>query len=362
MNAQTQVQPYACEPTSIDFAAFHGFAPPPGATRYEGWTPEKQRLFLEAVSEGLPIKQACNVVGLSKQSAYALRQSPRGAGFALGWEAAVLLARNALADELMDRAFNGVREKVTSDDGRIATRHKQDNRLAMAVLNRLDRMAARGKTGQTAAQLVAADFAQYLALIERDGGPARAGMFLGARVEPAAEDELAPIRTLARADKWLRTHTDIAEPLDTSDLDPAQRAGWTAEQWARAEAAGLVKLAPENQTSSQASQPPSQPAAYAAEPVWWDETLEEWRTHFPPPADFDGGEDGDYGDDDYSRSLSDAEQAAMEKVRRKATAERRTVETAERDAWLAALAQEAAPAPDAAGAVAPDAGDAVQPG
>lgn len=252
MNAQTEIQPYAYDPASFDHAAFHGFSPPPGATRYEGWTPDKQRRFLEALSEGHNVLRACAIVGLSRQSAYALRASPRGAGFALGWDAAVLKARDALADDLMDRAFNGNRDTVTRDDGSIITRHRYDNRLGMAMLNRLDRMAdaAKGPGTAAAARLVAADFAQYLDLIGRDAGPARAGVFLGARIEAAGEDALAPIRALARADRWLRTHTDIAEPLDTADLDPAERAGWTGEQWLRAEAAGLVALALTRRTTA----------------------------------------------------------------------------------------------------------------
>ncbi len=254
MNAQTEIQPYAYDPATFDHAAFHGFSPPPGATRHEGWTPDKQRRFLEALSEGHNVIRACAIVGLSKQSAYALRNSPRGQSFALGWNAAVLKARDVLADDLMDRAFNGVRDSVTRDDGSIVTRHRHDNRLAATMLARLDRMVDASASTAAAARLIAADFAQYLDLIGRDGGPARAGVFLGARIEPAGEDALAPIRALARADRWLRTHTDIAEPLDTTDLDPAERAGWTAEQWARAEAAGLVALAPEPQKNPETSQ------------------------------------------------------------------------------------------------------------
>ncbi len=333
MNAQTEIQPYAYDPSTFDHAAFHGFSPPPGATRHEGWTPDKQRCFLEALSEGHNVIRSCAIVGLSKQSAYALRNSPRGQSFALGWDAAVLKARDALADDLMDRAFNGVRDTVTRDDGSIITRHRHDNRHAMAVLNRLDRMAdaAKGPGIAAAARLIAVDFAQYLDLIGRDGGPARAGAFLAARSEPAGEDDLAPIRALARADRWLRTHTDIAEPLDTADLDPAERAGWTAEQWARAEAAGLVALAPEPQKNPQTSQPCQPAAAFEDAPVWWDEDLEEWRTHFPPPADFDGLESGYYGDPDYSRALSPAEQDVYDADDEAELAAREAVEARQRD-------------------------------
>ncbi|MGK6354605.1 hypothetical protein ACMGDH_05185 [Sphingomonas sp. DT-207] len=354
MNAQTETlpaEPAAPEVSGFDYAAYHGFRPAPGATRHEGWTPDKQRTFLEAVSEGYTVIQACEIVGLSKQSAYALRGSPRGAGFALGWDAAVIKARDALADELMERAFRGQRDKV-DDDGRIITRHRFDNRLALAMLGRLDRMADAEQAPSTAAaaRLVACDFAQYLDLIGRDAGPARAGVFLGARlpagVEPASDDDLAPIRTLARADRWLRTHTDIAEPLDIADLDPAERASWTGEQWNRAEAAGLVAVAPpppENVESSQASQPapPPEPASLLDDlyaPVWWDEHAEEWRTRFPAPEDFDGDEQGDYGDDDYSRELTLEEAKTVAARCEEELAALRAGETLERTAWFAALA------------------------
>ena len=352
MNAQTETLPaeaVAYDVSGFDYAAFHGFKRAPGASRHEGWTPDKQRTFLEAVSEGHTVLQACEIVGLSKQSAYALRNSARGAGFALGWEAAVLKSRDALADELMERAFHGTRDTVTADeDRRIVTRHRHDNRLALAMLNRLDRMAdaARAPGGTAAAaRLIAADFAQYLDLIGRDAGPARAGVFLGARVEPATDDDLAPIRALGRADKWLRTHTDIAEPLDTRDLDPAERAGWTGEQWTRAEAAGLVRLAPDAGKNSESSQPTSQPAPAPASllddrdaPVWWDEDAEEWHTHFPAPEGFDGFEQGAYGDGDYARELTPEEARTVAACCEAELAALRADETLERDAWFAALA------------------------
>ncbi|WP_371876730.1 DUF3597 domain-containing protein [Sphingomonas sp. DG1-23] len=344
MNAQTQIQP--CDPARGP-AACPAFAPPPGATRHEGWTPDRQRRFLEALSEGHPVKDACAIVGLSRQSAYALRQSPRGQSFALGWDGAVLLARNALADTLFERAFAGNRDTVTAADGRITTRHRQDNRLGMAVLNRLDRMAdaAKGPAIAAAARLVAQDFAQYLELIGRDAGPARAGMFLGARIEPAGEDALAPLRALARADRWLRTHTDIAEPLATRDLDPAARAGWSAAQWVRAEAAGLVALAPDKCESCQACQPDAEDEE-EDERVWWDRWRDEWRTSFPPPADYAGAEDGAYGDPDYSRTLSAAERAAYEGEDESDLAARAAADARERDLFFG-FAAEAPEAPAA---------------
>lgn len=318
--------------------------------RYDGWTAERQRAFLRELSEGNGITHACRVVGLSAQSAYAFRRSARGAGFALAWQAALLLSRETLADELLDRALNGVVETVNHRDGTETTRHRYDNHLAMKMLARMDRMAdaARGDASHAAARLVAAEFDQFLALIGRECSPARAGLFLGARLGaegmPADEDDLAPIRALARADRWLRTHTDIAEPLDTADLDPARRGEWSAAQWARAEAAGLVALAPAppaepapqpSPESHQLHQHFADPENPEGAPVWWSEAEDQWRTRFPPPPTFVGMEDGDYGDEDYSRELTAKEEELLEAARRAELAARRDAEEAERDRWFA---------------------------
>ncbi|HSX55711.1 MAG TPA: hypothetical protein VLG14_10465 [Sphingomonas sp.] len=341
MNAITQTEPEA--DFTFDHAAFHELEPGvPDAARYNGWTAEKQKRFLTALSLGHPINRACAIVDMSRQSAYALRNAARGAAFRLAWDAALLRSRDVLADELMERAFNGVRDTLTHDDGRVTTRHRHDNMLAWRMLNRLDRRAdtACADANATAVRLAAADFEQLLDLVARDAAPARAGLFLAARLgaygTEATGDDLAPIRTLARADRWLRTRTDLADPLDTADLDPATRAQWTAEQWVRAEAVGLVQLAPEPPAaeetgdSCQLCQPEDEGAS-----VWWCEDLGEWRTSFPPPDDFFGDEQGSAGEPGYERELTPEEVAAAEAWHARDLAPFIAAGHAARDAWLA---------------------------
>jgi len=333
----------AIPPEQDPLSPAYGFTP----TRWDGWTPERQKRFVQAISEGYTIKQACRIVGLSPQSAYAFRRRPQGASFALAWQAACLLVRDELAEELLDRARNGYVETVTYRDGTSAERHRHDNRFALTVLNRLDRLADRasGDVSLAAARLVAAEFDQFVELLGQ--GPARAGVFLGARAAEAGEGDLAPIRALARADRWLRTHSSLAEEVDTADLDPARRSEWTAGQWARAEAAGLVALAPpppaQDPDSSKVDQPIDHEEDFGS-PVWRDERLGEWRTRYPAPPGFLGDEDGAYGDEDYSRELTPEEVEAIEAPRRAELAERARVEAAERDA-LFGFVPAAAPAP-----------------
>ncbi len=104
-----------------------------------GWTPPKRRVFLEQLAAHGVVARACRAVAISARGAYDLRN--RDAIFAAGWRAALGLARQRLADELYERALRGQVERVVHD-GRLIERHRIDNRLAMAVLTRLDRQCA----------------------------------------------------------------------------------------------------------------------------------------------------------------------------------------------------------------------------
>lgn len=337
--------------------------------RPDGWTAARQRAFCEAVAAGASIESAARAQGLSASSAYSFRHSAKGAAFGIGWLAAQLLQRQRLADTVSARAFDGQTVTVTRPDGTIHERHFHDNRLAMSVLTRLDRIAAGQIAAGTpdisgegqAARLAAAEFDRYLDILgtSEGGGAARAGLFLAARVGDAAPaaSELAPLRTLARADLYARTGAGVAAELDTADLDPAARAGWTADQWARAEAAGLLVLAPapvaEADTDTDGATQHSQDweeevweedeeeeAAVEPNPVWWDDEAEEYRTDLPcPDGELPEYETGDYGDDDYERTLTAEELALVEasEAAGGAADDDRAASLARRDRWLARL-------------------------
>lgn len=91
--------------------------------RYDGWTPDRQRTFLEAIAEGHTVGSACALVGMAQSSAYALRRRAAGAGFALGWRAANPLAREKVADTLLARAIDGQVETITRADDATFSRH-----------------------------------------------------------------------------------------------------------------------------------------------------------------------------------------------------------------------------------------------
>lgn len=291
-----------------------------GGTRWDGWTPGRQRRFLELVAEGHVVDAACRAVGLSPASAYALRRRAAGAAFALGWDAARLLARDRFADALTARAFEGQEEVLTRADGSVVTRHRYDNRLALAVLARLDRYAdaADGTAPGQAARLAAQDFEAYCDTVEADEGPAAAARFLDDRLDEV-DDPLDPVAALDRADAHAR-------PDDEGTED------------------GKADAPDEDASTSQLSQPTADalpPPAFSHQgegpPVWRCERRRGWYTRFPPPPGERAVEHGRYGESGYERELTADERRRMTRAAEVADRLCRERDGRHRDAWFAEM-------------------------
>lgn len=243
------------------------------------WAPALQAEFLGHLAAMASVRGAALFVQMSPRAAYDLRQRRDGLAFKLGWAAAILIARDRLQDELLERAMTGALDSYErvplGEPGAWQIRRRRINAPAsMAMLERLDRqIAERAATPEDRlARIIAADFAAYLNLF---ASPAFAA-------DP---------------------HTALAD--------------WFADQRTRPDPlAGLVSARPKPcevaqiSADSEAGQTPE--AAAADLSVWYDDDMDEWRTDFPPPSDdFDGHEDGEFGDEDYSRSLTDDEFAII---------------------------------------------------
>lgn len=96
-------------PTALIESAFDtGSTNRPGwGRRRDGWTPDRIRTFLNALAQCGAVADAARVAGMSKQSAYAFRNSARGRGFDAAWRAALLLSRGHCADDVRPRAVDG---------------------------------------------------------------------------------------------------------------------------------------------------------------------------------------------------------------------------------------------------------------
>ena len=133
------------------------------------WTPALERSFVESLADTGSVTEACKTVSMSRRSAYDQKRRGCGLAFRIGWDAAVLLARDVVADELLDRALAGQWTETIKDPETGKTRRfAQDRNLGLALLSRLDRMCdiqASEGTVHMAAQIVSQDFEAFLDLM-----------------------------------------------------------------------------------------------------------------------------------------------------------------------------------------------------
>jgi hypothetical protein len=85
------------------------FYPVPTRTRRDGWTVQRQVDFLGMLAETGSVLGACEAVGMSRKSAYALRARPGAESFAAAWDAALgAPARKVTARARESRACDGL--------------------------------------------------------------------------------------------------------------------------------------------------------------------------------------------------------------------------------------------------------------
>ena len=123
------------EPVEGPHTPLPDFTPVPRkCARHDGWTPERQKAFIEALADYGSVRDACQVVGLATTGAYQLRRQPGAGEFAAAWEAALACTINRLEDTLLDRALNGVEVPVYSYGKLLGTRTVYNDRLGMFML------------------------------------------------------------------------------------------------------------------------------------------------------------------------------------------------------------------------------------
>ncbi len=120
--------------------------PIPLRRRHDGWTPERQAAFLAALVATGAVAKAAARVGMSRVSAYKLRQRPEAAAFRAAWDAALAEAWARVEASALERALQGETE-VWDDDGVVITRRRPC--APRLLIRMLDRAAAqRAKDGR----------------------------------------------------------------------------------------------------------------------------------------------------------------------------------------------------------------------
>jgi hypothetical protein len=243
------------------------------------FTPELKARFCEALAETGLVTAACRAVGKHRDTIYEhLRTDPL---FAAACDASRHHARHRLADRLMEDSIAGSVDHFYRDGVLVGERRYTDNRLAYAMLRRLDKLA---EDKGAAARAPRSTFDPRLALRALQTG--------------SEEDLCAALATMNSdtSDNPLFDDDDIG---DLSDSLFGTRRVWQDDDG-----------------------------------VWW--------TDFPPPDGFPGEERGQWGDEDYARECSGDECDLLDAARDAELAELKAAEEAERNSFFAGLSAELA--------------------
>ena len=113
--------------------------------RHDGWTPARQKAFIDALSDAGSVKAAAAAVNMSPEGAYYLRRQPGAEEFAAAWDAALDHRIEILRDAALDRAIHGVEVPVYSYGKLVGARRVYNDRLGQFMLANYD-----GRLGTTA--------------------------------------------------------------------------------------------------------------------------------------------------------------------------------------------------------------------
>jgi hypothetical protein len=83
------------------------FTPVPRRYRHDGWTPERQKAFIEALADTGCVTRAAGMVNMAQANCYALRRAPGAEGFRRAWDAALDFGLKRLKDIAFERAIEG---------------------------------------------------------------------------------------------------------------------------------------------------------------------------------------------------------------------------------------------------------------
>jgi hypothetical protein len=292
----TSHEPQPADPIS------NGLPPTTSVTRHDGWTGEKMAIFCETLAETAVVAEACDSARMGISGAYACRR--RNPVFAAAWDAALTIARERLADTLLARSMEGNIEQIWRDGEVVGERHLLDNRLGLAILRRLDRMAETG----------------------------------------------------------LSLHSNLQQPKPPAIVPRSKPFDWelavnslrTGDDEGVARALALIEGNKVEEVEDPLNRPPSpeeEPEEFdLSHRFWLDDDCDErlWMTDFPPPEGFAGYQSCDWGDPAkiYKRECTPEEVAVLDADAAAAVARQRAEEERLRDEWLellkAELAEEAA--------------------
>ncbi|HEY5712753.1 MAG TPA: hypothetical protein VIT38_12745 [Allosphingosinicella sp.] len=135
--------------------------------RSDGWTPRKQREFIEALADTGLVREAAARVGMTEQSASRLRRRADAGAFDIAWDAALRQGAARLRAIAWERAIEGT-IKHYFYQGEIRSEVRIfDNRLLIYLLGRTNEHRAPEREAERAL----GDWEGWMAMIERGDPP-----------------------------------------------------------------------------------------------------------------------------------------------------------------------------------------------
>ena len=110
------------------------FAPVPRRYRHDGWTPERQKAFIEALAVTGCVDRAAEMVNIAQTNCYELRKAPGAEEFRRAWDAALDFGTKKLKDIAFERAINGYLVPVFVAGKLMGFRRKYNDALLMVCL------------------------------------------------------------------------------------------------------------------------------------------------------------------------------------------------------------------------------------
>jgi hypothetical protein len=110
------------------------FVPVPRKYRYDGWIPERQKAFIEALAETGSVTRAAAMVNMAQANCYTLRRAPGAESFRRAWDAALDFGVKRLKDIAFERAIEGELVPVFQAGKLIGFRRKYNDKLLIFCL------------------------------------------------------------------------------------------------------------------------------------------------------------------------------------------------------------------------------------
>ncbi|WP_052508063.1 hypothetical protein [Sphingomonas hengshuiensis] len=206
------------------------FAPVPRkGNRHDGWTPARQKAFVEALADTGSVRRAAAMVNMAQANAYALRRAAGAEGFRRAWDAALDFGLARLKDAAFERAIEGELIPVFDRGKLMGFRRKRNDALLMfclrhygqdasgrrTTINTFSRASAGAAAGEGGAAAASATVRTVITGAGEDGGAARADAlaaaledFAGVTLDPQAEAGIAAVLA-ACAERQVRVEAAI---------------------------------------------------------------------------------------------------------------------------------------------------------